>query len=83
MEGYANVNFGTSIIGLLALGFGISTLVIRIRTPERFAKLQTMKEQLGEKAAYRLHFTAYTVIPIMVGIIFLLGGVFGVSLRSF
>ena len=78
-----NVNYGTSIIGLLALGFGISTLVLRIRTPERFTKLQTMKEQLGEKAGFLLHFTAYTAIPILVGVIFLLGGFFGVSLRSF
>ena len=77
------MTFGPAIIGFLALGFGISTLVIRMRAPERFAKLQAMKEHLGEKAGYRLHFTAYTLIPIMVGIIFLLCGVFGVSFRAY
>ena len=78
-----DVNFGTFIIGLLALGFGISTLVMRMRNPERFTKLKAMKEQLGEKAGFLLHFTAYTAIPILVGIIFLLGGLRGVSLGSF
>jgi hypothetical protein len=77
------MNLGTAIIGFVALGFGISTLVIRKRSPERLPKLQAMKERLGDEAGYRLHFVGYTLVPILVGIIFLLGGFFGISILSF
>jgi hypothetical protein len=77
------VDIGSAVIGFFALGFGIVTAVIRKRSPERFPKLQAMKERLGEKAGSRLHIVGYSLVPILVGIIFLLAGFFGISIFSF
>ena len=74
------MNVGSAIIGIIVLGFGIITLVMRQRSPERFAKLRAMKEKLGDKAGYRLHLFGYSLVPIVVGIIFLVAGLFGISI---
>jgi hypothetical protein len=65
------------IIGILALSFGIYTLITRIRKPEQFGKLEAMKKQYGEKAGYSIHLIAYSIVPIALGIFKLTQGVLG------
>jgi len=80
VKGVACMDIGSAIVGFLALGFGILTAVIRKRSPEKFRKLQSMKERLGDTAGERLHFFGYSLVPILVGIIFLVASLFGISI---
>ncbi|UCG35077.1 MAG: SseB family protein [Candidatus Omnitrophota bacterium] len=63
------MNYLTLIIGLVALIFGIATLIIRIKNPAKFKKLTVMKEKFGEKPGVAIHTIFYTVLPVVVGII--------------
>jgi len=66
------------VFGLLAVGYGLYTLYARSATPEKFAKLEAMKEQFGEQGGNIVHLVAYSVAPILVGLVLigtaLLGG---------
>jgi hypothetical protein len=69
------MNYTTLAIGLLALAFGVCTLIVRIMRPERFGKLNAMKEKYGEKTGIAIHTISYTVMPIIVGIVFIVVGI--------
>jgi hypothetical protein len=73
------MNYTTLAIGLLALLFGICTLFVRIKRPEKFGKLNAMKEKFGEKTGSAIHTISYTVIPIIAGIVFIVVGFMGVA----
>lgn len=70
----------TIAIGVFAIGYGLYTWVLRVRTPEKFGKLAAMKKMWGDTAGLVLHVVAYTVVPIAVGILALYSGLRGVSL---
>ncbi len=55
------------IIGLLALAFGLVTLVLRFVAPDKLGKLEPMKKMFGPAAGTALHVTAYTVVPLGFG----------------
>jgi len=74
------MNYTTLTIGLFALLFGICTLFFRVKNPEKFGKLNAMKEKYGEKAGVAIHTISYTVIPIIAGIIFIVVGLKGVAI---
>jgi len=74
------MNYTTLTIGLFALLFGIYTLVLRTKKPEKFGKLNVMKEKYGEKAGVAIHTISYTVIPIIAGILFIVIGLKGGAL---
>ena len=57
------------ILGVAAILYGLYTAFARSRTPEKFAKLEAMKEQLGERGGTALHIIGYTVLPIVVGLV--------------
>jgi hypothetical protein len=69
----------TILIGVAALGFGIYTAYMRARNPAKFGKLAAMKKQWGEGAGNAIHLVAYTVIPIIFGIVMIMAGIQGVS----
>jgi len=69
-----NMNYTTLAIGLFALLFGICTLFVRLKNPEKFGKLNAMKEKYGEKTGATIHTISYTVIPIVAGILFIIIG---------
>lgn len=71
------MNYATLVIGLFVLLFGICTLFMRVKNPEKFGKLNAMKEKYGEKAGVAIHVISYTVIPIIAGIAFILIGLKG------
>ncbi len=62
------MNYFKLILGILALTYGIFTIIQRKRKPESFSKLQPMKEKFGDKAGFALHFTGYSLIPIILGV---------------
>ena len=69
------------IIGALAVVYGIVTLIMRKCKPESFRKLETMKKAYGEKVGYAIHVVSYSVVPMLFGIVLLVGSlVFGISL---
>ena len=74
------MNYATLVIGLFALLFGICTLFVRVKNPEKFSKLDAMKEKYGEKAGVAIHVISYTVIPIIAGIIFIVVACMGVAI---
>jgi len=75
-----DMNYTTLAIGLFALAFGICTLFVRMKNPDKFGKLNTMKEKFGEKTGVAIHTISYTVIPIIVGIVFIVVGFMGVTI---
>jgi len=66
------MDYTTLAIGLFALLFGIYTLIVRMKKPEKFGKLNVMKEKFGDKAGVVIHTISYTIIPIIAGILFII-----------
>jgi len=71
------MNYTTLAIGLLTLILGICSLFIRLKHPEKFWKLNVMKERYGEKTGATIHTISYTIIPIIAGILFIIIGLKG------
>ena len=67
-------------IGLFALLFGVSTLVLRFKNQEKLGKLNVMKEKYGEKTGAIIHTISYTVVPIIAGVLFIVIGLSGGSI---
>ena len=59
------------IVAAFALCFGLVTFVMRFARPDAFAKLGPMKERYGDRIGLAIHWTAYTVLPIVVGAVLL------------
>ncbi len=74
------MNWITIGIGIGAILYGMYTLVLRVKVPEKFGKLEAMKKAWGEKAGLAIHFVGYTVAPAAVGISLVLAGMNGVAL---
>ena len=68
------MNYTTLGIGLLALMFGVCTLFVRVKRPEKFGKLNAMKEKYGEKTGTAIHTISYTIVPIIAGIVLIVAG---------
>jgi hypothetical protein len=60
-----------SIIGLLAIVYGLYCFIQRKTAPEKIEKLQTMIERNGEKMGNSIHLFGYTVMPIVAGLLLL------------
>ena len=61
-----NINL---LLGVAAILYGLYTAFVRARTPEKFAKLDAMRKQWGERAGTAVHTIGYTVVPIVVGVV--------------
>jgi hypothetical protein len=70
----------TVLVGLAAVGYGVYTAWARRNRPEQFRKLEPMKKFWGERGGMVVHVLAYTVLPIVFGIVLLLRGLQGGSL---
>jgi hypothetical protein len=57
------------VLGVGALGYGLYTLYVRATAPEKLAKLEAMKEHWGDRNGTIVHVAAYTVAPMLVGVI--------------
>lgn len=70
----------TVILGAVAILYGIYTLWARSAKPHHFPKLEVMKKQMGAGKATLIHTIAYSVIPIILGILVLMAGLSGRSI---
>lgn len=69
----------TILIGAAAIFFGIYTAYVRTTHPAKLGKLEAMKKQWGERAGTIVHVVAYTVVPIVFGIVMIVAGIRGAS----
>ncbi len=65
------------VLGVLLVAYGVYTFVARRRRPEQLGKLDAMKRFWGEKLGYGMHVVAYSVLPVVFGLVLLLLGVAG------
>lgn len=70
----------TMLIGAAALAYGIYTLYLRQSAPEKFGKLAAMKKQWGPTAGNAVHLVAYSILPLVFGIVLLVTGWQGAGL---
>lgn len=74
------MNTTTLVIGVAILLFGVYTTVMRFLQPQKMAKLEALKDLFGDKTGNLIHLGAYSVIPLLAGVIFVIAGVKGISL---
>jgi uncharacterized membrane protein YdfJ with MMPL/SSD domain len=67
------------LIGVAAIGFGAYTLFLLFTKPESFGKLQAMKDAMGNTAGNLVHLVAYSIVPIIVGVVAIFLGIQGIS----
>jgi hypothetical protein len=65
------------LLGIAALGYGLYTGYVRATSPEKFGKLAAMKKQWGDRAGMIVHVVAYTIIPLIVGIVLIASSMVG------
>jgi hypothetical protein len=74
------MNLFTMGFGAVICVYGLYTMTMRTRAPEKFGKLKGMKDKYGDSTGTALHIVAYTVVPIVMGIILSFAGFNGMSL---
>lgn len=74
------MNALTVLIGVAAILFGLYTFYLRANDPAKLGKLAAMQKQWGESTGKTIHTIAYSVVPIIVGLIILMTGLEGGSL---
>lgn len=63
---------GNLIIGIAALLYGLFTLYLRIfKESKGLGKLENMMTMLGDKLGTFLHVFSYTILPICIGLYFI------------
>ena len=67
------------ILGVLAAGFGLVTIIVRFVKPESFRKLQRMQETWGKGTGTLVHVVFYSILPIAVGTVAIIAGLRGIS----
>ena len=58
-------------LGVFSVGFGIYTLIVRMKAPHKFGKLEAMKKFWGPRRGTIVHIVGYTVFPLVLGSLFL------------
>ncbi len=77
------MNLVTIGIGLLIFLYGLYTMILRIKSPDKLGKLKAMKDKFGDNTGNILHIIAYTVLPIIFGTILIFAGLNGLSILEF
>lgn len=71
----------TLIIGILALLFGLFTIYLRLfKDSKGLGKLDRMKKVYGDRAGTIIHVVSYTVLPIVIGILGIVGYFLGIEI---
>lgn len=60
------------ILGAIAIAYGLINLYLRRKRPDLFHKLEPMKRQFGDRKAHVIHTVAYSVVPVVTGLLLLL-----------
>ena len=74
------MNLFTMVIGVVICLYGVYTMTMRTRSPEKFVKLKAMKDKYGDSTGTAIHIMAFSVVPIVMGIILSFAGFNGLSL---
>ena len=78
------MDFVTIGIGLLPVLYGLYVLVLRMQgKSEKLKKLEPMKKFWGETVGLTIHFVAYVIAPIIIGVVIIIAGVNGTSILQF
>lgn len=68
------------LIGILVLLYGLSTIYLRIfKDSKGLGKLDAMKKAYGEKVGTIIHIISYTVMPIIIGVLAIVGYFLGIK----
>jgi hypothetical protein len=70
----------TTGIGVICICFGLYTAIVRVKSPQRFVKLEAMKQKFGNNTGTFIHKVAYTFLPLVSGVIITFAGFKGISL---
>jgi hypothetical protein len=68
--------------GALIVAYGLYTAYARVKAPHQFHKLEAMKKFWGDGPGLAIHFVAYTLVPIGVGIAVIVAGLNSLSLMD-
>ena len=66
--------------GLALCLYGFYTMAMRTRRPEKLPKLRAMKARYGDINGTAVHIAAFTVLPVILGIMMSFRGFIRVSL---
>ncbi len=59
------------VFAWFSVGLGLFTFVYRMIHPAYFRKLAMMQKALGAGPGYLLHFVAYSIVPLVIGVVLL------------
>ncbi|PJZ84934.1 hypothetical protein [Leptospira harrisiae] len=68
------MNLITVGLGLFFILYGTTTYILRIYKPGFFWKLEPMKQKWGEKRGYFIHVFSYSILPVILGIVYTILG---------
>jgi hypothetical protein len=74
------MNIITLALGIIFFGFGVFSIILRIKSPEKFGKLEAMKNKFGDRGGIVIHIIFYSVLPILAGIVFIVCGILGIRI---
>lgn len=69
------MNLVTVGLGIFFIIYGITTYILRLYKPGFFWKLEPMKQKWGEKRGYFIHVFSYSILPVVLGIVYTILGV--------
>lgn len=68
-------------IGVAAVAFGAYTGYLQRENPSKRGKLEPMQKAMGDGLGGIMHFFAYTIIPLVAGVCFLVAGLSGMKVN--
>ncbi len=66
-------------MGVVAMGFGGYTFVLRMTNPSRLKKLKPMQDKWGGQTGFVIHTVAYSLVPVGFGVAMVFAGLQGIS----
>lgn len=69
------MNYPLIVMGILAIIYGATILILKKKSPQKLTKLTEMQERLGDKKANRFYVISYGLLPVLVGVIVILAEV--------
>ncbi|HEX7128290.1 MAG TPA: hypothetical protein VF406_21265 [Thermodesulfobacteriota bacterium] len=70
----------TLVVGVAAVAYGLYTTYARVKSPSSFGKLAAMRSRFGHAAGTAVHVIAYTVLPVVFGLVAIVLGMQGKSI---
>ena len=64
-------------LAILTIGYGIFTTVIRIVKPTMLKKYIYMQKKYGNRIGFIIHFVAYSLLPMLFGVLLIIKQVLG------